>query len=488
MKTVAGFWEEHCLECAMPACYGTCSMYERGWHGRCVRVDGFEESVRGRGTFSLRRWGKVELMYHGALLDERRAVWAERMNRSLRFVWRMLGPWHRAVRWRLTKALGCRGVPDAWRLRMTSERDEMLCATVAYEDGREAMREVLPLKAGVERAFEFRLPKVEVGALFRIFALDGEATGTVRILENAVIGLGLGPRGRGVKCVAWDLDGTLWDGTLSEGDDVKLRPEAVETIKALDAAGIVNSICSKNDEAPAIAKLRELGVEEYFVFPQINWGPKSASLKNLAKEMNIGLEAIAFIDDREENRAEVRTNCPGVRVYDGCPPVLRDLEGLGRQEGLGSRRREMYREEMTRRGAAKRFGGDSAAFAEASGLTFELLPVEDDRIGRCRELVQRTNQLNLTARRYDETAFAALLASAECVAVRVWDKYGDYGIVGFLAMRGSHLVECCFSCRSAGRGLERKVLSAVASGRKLTADVVATERNMPIRAIVEEFL
>lgn len=148
----------------------------------------------------------------------------------------------------------------------------------------------------------------------------------------------------------------------------------------------------------------------------------------------------------------------------------------------------MYREEMVRRGAAKAFAGDGAAFAEASGLKFELLPVEGERVDRCRELVQRTNQLNLTARRYDEGEFAKLLASTTCHAVRVWDKYGAYGIVGFLALRGTHVVECCFSCRAAGRGVERKVLAAVANGRKLTADIVATERNAPIREIIKEFL
>lgn len=114
--------------------------------------------------------------------------------------------------------------------------------------------------------------------------------------------------------------------------------------------------------------------------------------------------------------------------------------------------------------------------------------MEGERVDRCRELVQRTNQLNLTARRYDEGEFAKLLASTTCHAVRVWDKYGAYGIVGFLALRGTHVVECCFSCRAAGRGVERKVLAAVANGRKLTADIVATERNAPIREIIKEFL
>lgn len=490
MNVIASFWEEHCLECAMPACWGTCPMFERGWHGRCVRVDGFEESVLGAGTVRFRRWGKLELMYHGRMMSASAAALVGTVNRLCRALWRLLGKYHRAFRWRLVGLCGRRGVPNVWRLRMTSERDETLCASIAYEDGREVFRVPLPLMAGVMKSFELALPNVEDGALFRIFPLNGEATGPIRIDENLLTSLTTNhqPLTTNLKCVAWDLDGVVWDGTLSEGEDVKLRPGVMETIRALDETGVVSSICSKNDENVAIAKLKELGIEEWFVFPQINWGPKSESIKKLAKEMNIGLDAIAFVDDREENRTEVRANCPGVRVFDERVVVRGQWLVNGGGE-LGSKRRLMYREEMRRRGALRtEFAGDTSAFLAASGLTFELLPVEDERVDRCRELVQRTNQLNLTARRYDAAAFAKLLASTTCHAVRVWDIYGDYGIVGFLALRGTHVVECCFSCRAAGRGVERKVLAAVANGRKLTADIVETERNAPIRKIIKEFV
>ena len=493
MKVVASFWEEHCLECAAPACYETCEMHERGWHGRCVRADGFEESVLGTGTVRFRRWGKIELMYHGRMMSAVAASRVGTVNRLCRGLWRLLGKYHRAIRWRLVGLCGSRGTPNVWRMRMTGERDETLCATIAYEDGREVFRTPLQIEAGVAKSFELALPAVENGALFRIFPIDGEATGSIRIVENVVSAVSLDLRPF-PKCVAWDLDGVVWDGTLSEGEDVKLRPGVLETIRALDEAGVVSSICSKNDEDVAIAKLKELGIEEWFVFPQINWGPKSESIKKLAKEMNIGLDAIAFVDDREENLEEVRANCPGVRVFDERKLAevgqfaVATSRGGGGADAMGSRRRIAYREEMVRRGAAKAFRGDGAAFAEASGLRFELLPVADERVGRCRELVQRTNQLNLTARRYGEVEFAKLLEANDCRAVHVWDKYGDYGIVGFLAMRGMHMVECCFSCRVAGRGVERKVLASVAKGRKLTADVVATDRNAPIREIIKEFV
>lgn len=512
-KRVASFWEEHCLECAMPLCYRTCKMFERGWHGRCVRVEselksrvedeerwgGFVESVRGEGMVRFRRWGKMELMYHGTLIGEKGAARLETWNRRLGGFWRMMGRYHRAIRWRLAAMCGAKGVPNVWRLRMKSERGERLCAAIAYEDGREIFREVLPLKAGVEVSFEFALPQIEDGALFRIFPLDGEATGAIEIRENAVEGLPAprceGTPGTLLKCVAWDLDGTVWDGTLSEGDDVRLREGIVETIKALDAAGIVNSICSKNDEALALAKLHEFGIEEYFVFPQINWGAKSASLKNLAKEMNIGLDAIAFVDDREENRADVRTNCPGVRVYDEKDGVKALGLALPRREGtsgtLGSARRKMYREEMVRRRAAGAFEGDAEAFLRESQLQVELVEVRsgsgtEDVRARCLELVNRTNQLTIAGRRYTEAEFALLIATDCAKAVHVWDKYGDYGIVGFVAWNAERVKEMVFSCRVACKGIERRVLEMLPKGLKIA--VVETERNAPIRKIVSDWL
>lgn len=116
----------------------------------------------------------------------------------------------------------------------------------------------------------------------------------------------------------------------------------------------------------------------------------------------------------------------------------------------------------------------------------ELIGCEGDAAARCFELVNRTNQLTLTGRRYAQTAFEELLAACETRAVRVRDKYGDYGIVGFVAWNASRIVELVFSCRVACKGVERRVLGSLPGG--LAVEAVVTERNAPIRAIVSQWL
>src|SRR5262245_47259865 len=87
---------------------------------------------------------------------------------------------------------------------------------------------------------------------------------------------------KSVKCVVWDLDETLWNGVLLEDREVKLRENVVEIIKELDRRGILQSVASKNNEEKARQVLRGFGLEEYFLYPQINWNSKSDSVRNIA--------------------------------------------------------------------------------------------------------------------------------------------------------------------------------------------------------------
>ena len=95
-----------------------------------------------------------------------------------------------------------------------------------------------------------------------------------------------------VKCIVWDLDDTLWEGTLLEKSDVKLKPGIKDVIYELDSRGILHSIASKNNHDDAMGKLKEFGLDQYFLFPEINWNAKSESIKNIQKNLNIGIDTL----------------------------------------------------------------------------------------------------------------------------------------------------------------------------------------------------
>lgn len=119
-----------------------------------------------------------------------------------------------------------------------------------------------------------------------------------------------------VKCLVWDLDNTLWQGTLLDGDDVRITDDVRRVVTELDRRGVLQAVCSKNDHDLAWERLERLGVAEYFVLPHIGWGPKSASVRSIAERLNFAHGAMAFVDDTPAERAEVSYHLPEVRCYD----------------------------------------------------------------------------------------------------------------------------------------------------------------------------
>ncbi|PXX71232.1 HAD superfamily phosphatase (TIGR01681 family)/FkbH-like protein [Nocardia tenerifensis] len=299
-------------------------------------------------------------------------------------------------------------------------------------------------------------------------------------------------RPRFIKCVVWDLDHTLWDGVLLENAAVTdLKPGIRETIVALDERGILHSIASRNDPEIAAAKLEELGIAEYFLHPQISWDNKSASVATIAQRLDIGIDTLAFVDDQELERDEVRFAHPEVLCVDAAEAAtLADRpEFQPKHVTADSRvRRHMYRASIERTAAEEQFAGTNAEFLATLDMRFTISPAGPSDIGRAEELVVRTNQLNSTGVMYSAEELAALADSDDhlLLMAELEDRYGTYGQVGLaLAERGPdewRLKLLLMSCRVISRGVGTVLLNHVlrlaqSEGARLVAEYVPTDRN-----------
>jgi FkbH-like protein len=294
-----------------------------------------------------------------------------------------------------------------------------------------------------------------------------------------------------IKCVVWDLDNTLWNGILLENDQISLHSHAARIITTLDSRGILQSIASKNERSLAIAKLREMGLDEYFLYPQINWNSKAASIKEIAKSLNISLDAIAFIDDGQFELEEVKFSLPEVLCIDAAK-----LDGVLDMPEMNPRfitedsqlRRLMYINDIERQNAEKEFVGAQEEFLATLNMTLTISYAKEEDLQRAEELTVRTNQLNATGYTYSYSELNQFRLSNKhkLLIAGLDDKYGSYGKIGLA------LVECdesrwtlkllLMSCRVMSRGVGAVLLNYITSLAKdrnvrLLADFVSTERN-----------
>jgi FkbH-like protein len=294
-----------------------------------------------------------------------------------------------------------------------------------------------------------------------------------------------------IKCVVWDLDNTVWDGILLEDAEVRLRPHVVQILKTLDERGILHSIASRNDHDVAMAKLEELGIEEYFLYPQINWNSKAASIAQIAQDINIGLDAIAFVDDQPFEREEVAFTHDKVLCVDSA--LLEDF--LDRPE-LNPRfitedsrlRRRMYMADIERNRVEAEYVGPTEEFLATLGMVFTIAPCREEDLKRAEELTVRTNQLNTTGYTYSYEELNELRQSPRH---RLWissleDRHGTYGKIGLtlLEMDGDVwtvkllLMSCRVMSKGVGTIMIHHVLRlAKEAGAKLRAEFVSNDRN-----------
>lgn len=273
-----------------------------------------------------------------------------------------------------------------------------------------------------------------------------------------------------VKCVVWDLDNTLWKGTLIETEEpekLQLNKGVLEIVQELDRRGIIQSVASKNDMDAAWPILDRLGLAEYFLYPQIHWNAKSGSMEQIAKCLNIGIDSLALIDDSSFEREQVRSVWPQVRVYDvtELSDLLHKAEFTVTITEESKKRRAMYRAEEKRNQMMSDGNEDTITFLKKCHLQIEIFaPESDTEILRCYELVVRTNQLNMSGKKYSQEEFMDILnrSGYKNFAFSCKDDFGEYGIVGFGQYRVENnwiiFTEFAMSCRVAGKYVELSLI------------------------------
>ncbi|MCR8935804.1 HAD-IIIC family phosphatase [Brevibacillus laterosporus] len=294
-----------------------------------------------------------------------------------------------------------------------------------------------------------------------------------------------------IKCVIWDLDNTIWEGILLESPDVQLRPGIVEIIKELDSRGILHSIASKNHFELAYEKLREFGIAEYFLYPQINWNAKSANISSIQKDINIGMDTMLFIDDQPFERDEVSSVHPEVTCMSETEYTnLLDHPRLNPKfiTEDSKRRRHMYLEDIKRNQEEQAFVGPQESFLASLEMKFIISEAQEEDLKRAEELTVRTNQLNSTGVTYDYDELNAFRTNDKykLLVCELTDKYGSYGKIGLalveITEEAWHVKLLLMSCRVMSRGVGTVLLSyimqeAKEEGKFLLADFRKTDRN-----------
>ncbi|MEE9367710.1 MAG: HAD-IIIC family phosphatase [Pontiella sp.] len=294
-----------------------------------------------------------------------------------------------------------------------------------------------------------------------------------------------------IKCLIWDLDNTLWNGVLLEDEYVTLRSGITEIIQTLDQRGILQSIASRNDHDLAMAKLESLGLKEYFIYPQINWSAKSASVQSIAKAINIGIDTIAFIDDQPFEREEVTSVHAEVLCLDAA-----DLDLIPELPAMmphfitddSKQRRRMYQADAERNQQEEQFIGAQDEFLGSLDMVLTIAPAKEADLERAEELTVRTNQLNTTGYSYSYNELNEFRTSTHhhLLVAGLEDKYGTYGKIGLALIEmkdGEWWIRLfLMSCRVMNRGVGTIFINHIRNlareaGVQLMAEMIPNDRN-----------
>ena len=321
------------------------------------------------------------------------------------------------------------------------------------------------------------------------------------------------------KCIALDLDNTLWGGIIGEdglqgialGEDFPGRAfrDFQRYLMHLKSKGVMLAVASKNNPEDAFEVFDKhdamiLSRRDITVF-EISWESKVEAIQRIAKKLNIGLDALVFVDDNAKEIGEVNERLPMVTTL-MVPEELAELPQLLSRTDLfdvaevteeDRRRTDMMSADMTRQSEQSRLSEDD--FRKSLELKIDVFAAQKQHIARVTQLINKTNQFNLTTRRRTQDEVEALAARKDALVLGmdIKDKYGDYGLVGVAVLEKQknicHIDTLLMSCRVLGRGAETTFLAQIAEAAKslgcdtLLAQYIETPKNAMVKDLYSRF-
>ena len=316
------------------------------------------------------------------------------------------------------------------------------------------------------------------------------------------------------KCIVVDLDNTLWGGIVGEDgfDGIRLGPqppgnafiEFQKYLKALSQRGIILAINSKNNFDDAIEVIRKhphmILQENDFSCIKINWNDKASNMREISDELNIGLDSFVFFDDDPVNRELIKEMMPEITTPDMphdpslYSEVLHSIQDFSTFQitSEDSNRGKMYLEKKQRL-ESENSSYDINNFLKTLNLEIDIKKTNSFTIPRISQLTLKTNQFNLTTKRYQEDEIKKFSEDEKILigCAQVKDKFGDSGITGVFIIEKTNSNEWLLdtfllSCRVMGREIEKAIFYFIVNEakknniKKLRAKFIPTEKNKPI--------
>lgn len=336
-----------------------------------------------------------------------------------------------------------------------------------------------------------------------------------RVAQNTV-DVVLSTRGRGIKCLILDLDNTLWGGIIGDDgiDGIQIGPfgdgepfyRLQLFLREMKRRGIILCVASKNTHDVALKVFREhpemvLREEDIAVF-MVNWEPKVEGIKAIKEVLNIGFDSIAFLDDNPFERNMVRQYLPDVVVPElpeDASEYVRAISELNLFETTAftaedGQRTALYQEEAKRKLLEKSFGNVDD-YLRSLEMQITIAPFDSFHLPRVAQLIQRSNQFNLTTRRWGQEECEQLMNAEGTLPlyVRLVDRFGDYGLISVVVMEmhgtDATLPMWLMSCRVLSRGVEQHVMNHVLAAarargaKRVIGEYIPTPKN----AMVKDF-